>query len=125
VDGNGSQQRPGLFLNHNMVAFSGYGQEIHFGADANSVGFGNAPLPVGALATPPAATDFHFGVAPSISQIPSSSTTVVPNPAFLNVPAPPSAPQMTAKAAGASYQAFKAAGWTDEKLVADGYMAQG
>ena len=122
VDGNGSQQRPGLFLNHNMVAFSGYGQEIHFGADANSVGFGQAPLPVGALPTPVASSAPFPVVAPTISQIPSATTTVVPNPAFLNVPAPPSVPTMTAKAAGASYQAFKAAGWDDAKLVAEGYM---
>lgn len=123
VDGNGSQQRPGLYLNHSMVAFSGYGQEIHFGADANSVGFGAAPLPKGASAVPIAATDFPYGVAPAISNIPTSSTQVVPNPAFLNVPAPPSAaPTMTAKAAGASYQAFKAAGWDDAKLVAEGFM---
>lgn len=123
VDGNGSQQRPGLYLNHSMVAFSGYGQEIHFGADPNSVGFGSAPLPKGASAVPIAATNFPYGVAPAISNIPTSSTQVVPNPAFLNVPAPPSAaPTMTEKAAGASYQAFKAAGWDDAKLVAEGFM---
>lgn len=123
VDGNGSQQRPGLYLNHSMVAFSGYGQEIHFGADANSVGFGQAPLPAGAFPTPVASSAPLPVVPPAISNIPTSSTQVVPNPAFLNVPAPPSAaPTMTAKAAGASYQAFKAAGWDDAKLVAEGFM---
>jgi hypothetical protein len=123
VVGNGSQQKPGIILNQEMIAFSGYGEVIQFGADANSVGFGQAPLPVGASAVPIAATDFPYGVAPAISNIPTSSTQVVPNPAFLNVPAPPSAaPTMTAKAAGASYQAFKAAGWDDAKLVAEGFM---
>jgi hypothetical protein len=29
---------------------------------------------------------------------------------------------MTAKAQGASYEAFAAAGWDDAKLIADGYM---
>jgi hypothetical protein len=117
VDGNGSQQRPGIYLNQSMVAFSSYGPVIHFGPDANSVGFGKAPLPAGASATP---------LAPSVplpAAVPTAVASVTPNPAFLNVPAPPTAePKMTAKAGGSSYQAFKTAGWTDESLVAQGYI---
>lgn len=120
VSGNGSQQRPGLYLNHSMVAFSGYGQEIHFGPDANSVGFGQAPLPAGALSTPAASGVPLPVVAPQIAAIPTATTQVVPKPAFLNVPPPP--PTMTAKAQGASYQAYITAGWTDEKLRAEGLM---
>lgn len=116
VDGNNSQQRPGLLLNHNMIAFSGYGQEIHFGADANSVGFGQSPLPAGATSVPAAS---GFPVPPpvpaAISAVPTYQTQVVPKPSFL----------MTPKAAGASHEAFKAAGWDDSKLIADGYMVQG
>ena len=115
VDGNNSQQRPGLYLNHSMVAFTAYGQEIHFGPDANSVGFGKAPLPTGALVTPAAP-----GVPlPSVTPPPP----VAPKPEFLNVPAPPAGPVMTAKAGGSSYHAFKAAGWTDDALRAQGYLA--
>jgi hypothetical protein len=32
---------------------------------------------------------------------------------------------MTAKAAGASYQAFISAGWTQANLIAEGYMTMG
>lgn len=125
VSGNDSQQRPGLYLNHSMVAFTAYGQEIHFGPDANSVGFGQAPLPAGALPTP---------VASSVP-LPVGAQ-VTPRPSFLQgndvqlapVPTPPvsvtTSPsnRMTAKAGGSSYQTFKTAGWTDEALVAQGYM---
>lgn len=114
ISGNGSQQRPGLYLNHSLVAFSAYGKEIHFGVDVNEVGFGKAPLPVGALQTPAA------------SSVPLPSTPQPPNLGVVpNVPAPPApgAPKMTAKAAGSSYQAFKTAGWTDEALQAQGYLA--
>lgn len=53
VDGNGSQQQPGIFLNHSMVAFVAYGDEIISGPDATAVGFGqNVTLPPGASAAP-------------------------------------------------------------------------
>lgn len=122
VAGNNSQQRPGLYLNQSMVAFSGYGQEIHFGPDANTVGFGQAPLPAGALPTPVASSTPLPVVASQIAAVPSYSTVVVPVPA---VPPPPAdvAPRMTAKAQGASYQAYITAGWSDEKLRAEGYLA--
>lgn len=53
VEGNGSQSQPGVYLNHSMVCFRAYGQEITFGPDVASAGFGAAPLPVGASMTPP------------------------------------------------------------------------
>lgn len=123
--GNDRQQRPGLYLNHSMVAFSAYGPEIHFGPDANSVGFGKAPLPAGASAAPLAsAIPLPTAVA---------AANVVPNHAFLQnqapsavppppPPAPPAGPTMTAKAGASSYQAFKSGGWTDEALISQGYM---
>lgn len=52
VDGNDSANQPGLYLNHQLVCFRGYGPRITVGPDANSVGFGAAPLPPGASATP-------------------------------------------------------------------------
>ena len=58
VEGNNSQTQPGVYLNHSMVCFRAYGQEISFGPDVSSAGFGAAPLPAGASMTPPA------GVAP-------------------------------------------------------------
>lgn len=127
VSGNGSQQRPGLYLNHSMVAFTAYGQEIHFGPDANSVGFGQAPLPAGASASPLASTvpfpassgvSTAAGIPPAPAAATQAASNIPPAP-----PAPPaSGPKMTAKAAGSSYQAFKTAGWTDEALLSQGYM---
>lgn len=56
-DGNGSTQRPGIYLNHVAVAFLGYGPEIVYGPDLSSVGFGKGvTLPPGASTTPPAMT---------------------------------------------------------------------
>lgn len=53
VDDNGSQQKPGVYLNHNMVCLVGYGTEIVSGPDATAVGFGvGVQLPPGASATP-------------------------------------------------------------------------
>lgn len=53
VEGNGSQSQPGVYLNHSMVCFRAYGQEIVFGPDVASAGFGQAALPTGASMTPP------------------------------------------------------------------------
>lgn len=52
VQGNGSQQQPGVFLNHRMICLRGYGEEIVVGPDVASAGFGAAPLPAGASAVP-------------------------------------------------------------------------
>ncbi len=49
---NGEVQNPGVYLNHSLVAFQGYGPRITFGPDAGSVGFGQGALPAGASATP-------------------------------------------------------------------------
>lgn len=51
VAGNNNQQNPGVYLNHRMVALSGYGDVIVGGADASTVGFGGQ-LPAGASAVP-------------------------------------------------------------------------
>lgn len=56
VEGNGSSSQPGIYLNHSMVCFRAYGQEISFGPDVASAGFGQSALPAGASATPMAGT---------------------------------------------------------------------
>jgi hypothetical protein len=170
VDGNDSQSQPGVYLNHSMVCFRGYGPEIVFGPDVNEAGFGKAPLPAGASMVPlagaiplpgasaapayplmpsvPAAVATQAGMMASAGiASPMPPIAVIPNPQFLQVPPPtppavantvlmpaipaalPAVPAsaypsrtMTAKAAGASYQAFTAAGWTDANLIANGYM---
>lgn len=123
ISGNGSQQRPGLYLNHEMVAFSAYGQEIHFGPDANSVGFGQAPLPAGALAAPVASgVPLPFQTVPQAASVPVVSAAVPAPPAPPYVTPVSPSDRMTAKAAGSSYQAFVTAGWTDAALIAQGFM---
>ena len=126
VDGNGSNQNPGVYINHSMVALSAYGPEIVVGADASSVGFGQAPLPAGATTTPPAAFTPPAMPAP-VAVAPAPIPT--PNPAFLQPPVPsapavPAAPAhvMLPPANGASYESMIAAGWTDALLVQHGMM---
>lgn len=123
VDGNGSQQQPGVFLNHSMVALSAYGEEIYVGPDASAVGFGSAPLPAGAMATPPAT------FTPPVPQEVAPAALPTPNPAFLQppvftppVPPAPAMHRLTTKAAGATYEQLIGAGWTDALLVQHGMM---
>lgn len=52
VDGNASTQTPGVYLNPSLVSLQGYGPEIISGPDPTAAGFGGAPLPAGASATP-------------------------------------------------------------------------
>lgn len=54
VEGNGSAQQSGVYLNPRMVAFRAYGPEIVFGMDPSEAGFGQAALPAGASMVPPA-----------------------------------------------------------------------
>ncbi len=100
---------PGVYLNPNMVALSGYGPEIIAGPDAAEAGFGAAPLPPGASATPvggfappapttgaPAAVGpFAAPGAPSFSPPPSTPpamATAGPATTFPSSGLPPSAP---------------------------------
>lgn len=121
--------------------------EAGFGAAPLPAGASAAPLaaPAG-LPTPPApayaapvlpqvlptpAVTAPSAVAPAPT-FPSSPApvAVTPNPAFLAGPAvaapPPvpvvAAPQMTAAAGGATYEQFKAQGWSDEQMRASGYL---
>lgn len=76
-----------------------------------------APAPATSAAPPPAA-------APAAAPW-AAAPAAAPAPAPAPVPAPVVAEPvktMTAKAAGATYQAFIANSWTDDKMIADGYM---
>ena len=141
---NGSQGNPGVFLNHEVVCFSGYHPEGRLssgGVDAAQVGFaaGAAPgattTPVGAAAVPaPAAPPTATPVAPPAAYAapptpPVVQTHVAPNPAFAPPPPvvtpPPATPArvMLPAAGGVSYEDFITAGWTDAQLVQHGKMA--
>lgn len=133
VSGNDSQQKPGVFLNHSMVALAGYGKRIIIGADPKTVGFGNSPLPAGASATP-LAQGFNpasMATAPPAAAVANAPAPVTPYTPILTPPPPaatiappPAAPvkMMTALAAGVTYEAMIAAGWNDAQLIQHGYM---
>lgn len=79
--GNEQAANPGVYLNHQLVAFTAYGEEITTGPDAASAGFGqNVTLPPGASATPPAAL-----AAPPVTTAPQTA----PPPPGATVAAPP------------------------------------
>lgn len=130
---------PGVYINPNMVALSGYGEEIVSGPDVAEAGFGQgvqlpagaSSVPVGgfAPAAPPVAPPAGAPAAPyPPAGVPAAnpSSVAAPNPAFLGVPPPPAAPAraMTAKAGGATYEQLVAAGWTDTLLIQHGMMTQ-
>lgn len=147
VEGNGSLQRPGVYLNHSMVALAGYGPEIVLGPDPTQAGFGQAPLPAGASAAPVSGVPAGAGVPPAAQphvppaaaytpppHVPAAAAPAVPppvappvapppvppNPAILAVPAKRMSP--TAIAAGYTYESFVQAGWNDQQMIAAGHL---
>lgn len=91
IDGNGNAQRPGLYVNLDMVELSAYGPEITSGPDAETAFSGGpAALPAGASATP-------IGGAPAAPGAPPMPGT--PAPAAPGAPAAPLAPAAPAAAA--------------------------
>lgn len=136
-------ETPGVYLNPQMVALSGYGERIINTPDASEAGFGAAPLPAGAspaplsvtlstpgASAPPAAPSLPVPAPqpmPPVAAAPAapSPIPVVPNTTILAGPPPaPAAPayQMTAAAGGFTREQYHAQGWTDEALRAKGMM---
>lgn len=115
VKGNGSQQQPGVYINHSMVELVGYGEEINSGPDGSSV-FGAVPaaaLPQGASATPLAPpAPMAQAPAPTAPQAPAN---VQPAPDFLN-------PQGAAEAQ--YYDANGAGPFSESQLVQAGYTPE-
>lgn len=132
------------------IVFGANVEDAGFGKSALPAGATMTPPPSAIpmpAATQPAPAPAAIPV-PASASIAPPPVPVTPNPQFLQVPANPSAgttaspvpaapvvpaipaipaspsngPTMTAKAGGASYQAFQAAGWTDAALIAEGYM---
>ncbi len=99
VAGN-TGESPGVYINPNMVALSGYGPEIIAGPDASEAGFGGVPLPPGASATPLGG----FAPAPAVpgAPVPVPTTGAAPSAPF-SAPAPGAAsPSFPPSFAGAS-----------------------
>lgn len=151
VDGNGSTQSPGLYMNYRAVAHSYFGPEIATAnaIDTKTAGFGGA-LPPGASATPlggmtttggPAAAVAVPGAhaAPMVAHaMPSAAQAqpIQPSTAFLApagqpipaaIPVPSAAstePQLTPLSVsnGWTYAALKAANYTDAQMRANGWI---
>lgn len=88
VDGNGSQSQPGVYLNHSMVCFRAYGQEIQFGPDVASAGFGQSALPAGASMTPLAGA-IPTPVPGAVPALPGASAGYMPPPVPGGIPQAP------------------------------------
>lgn len=129
VTDNGSQQQPGVFLNHRFVALTGYGPRIVSGPDAKTVGFGGA-LPAGASATPVAGGFNPAPITPTVTPVlptPIQPYHPILQPGVMPVPPvvpPPAAPVrvMLPTAQGATYEQLIANGWTDVLLIQHGMM---
>lgn len=141
---NENAQKPGMYINHVMVAHAGFGPEITRGPDPSSVGFGNTALPAGATAAPQSAMQPPAGqpgaappapapaaVAPPVAAAPAAPAVAAPAPTSVQPHAGYMVPAAAAPApAGpvwkgppAGYAAHKANGWTDDQLRTAGYIA--
>lgn len=130
ISDNGSQQQPGIFLNHSCIAFVRYGKRIATGIDPRSIGFGKDTVipaagsltPISQGFTPPTtvATAPLIHMAQNI--VPPGITTHIPAPHFgiLNPPAPPRV--MLPPSNGATYDQMIAIGWDDQRLIQYGMM---
>jgi len=79
------------------------------------------PPPPGAQTTPPPQTTTTPGAVPQppgAAVPPPPGAAVQPNPAFAQGPVH----NMTAAAGGVPYEDYIKQGWTDETLIANGYM---
>lgn len=107
VEGNANAQRPGLYVNLDMVELSAYGPEIVSGPDASDAfGGGPAALPPGATAapaTPPTTPGFTppplaapgAGASPAaalpVPGAPAPSAPAAPYTGYMQPPAAPAA----------------------------------
>ena len=145
INGNGSMQQPGIYLNPSMVELIAYGEEIVSGPDGQAV-FGGAPapaqLPMGASATPmapvgapiaqpaPAMAPAMAQPAPAMAQpAPAMAQPAMAQPAMAQpapahdfvagAPAQPAPAERMYTVQGVQYaeSALRAQGWTDAQLA--------
>jgi hypothetical protein len=127
------------------ISFGPNVEDAGFGAAPLPVGVTAAPLPVAMPAAPslpvaapslpvavpslpvaaPAIPALNVQPNPGFLQGPAASTAAVPSvplPAAVPAMIPSPSKRMTAKAAGATYEMFIAANWTDAQMIAQGYL---
>lgn len=111
-------------------------------------GYPQTPMAVPSMPNGVAPAATTYPTSPAMPAAAPAPMAVAPNPAFLAGPggvpgaaapvagmpapamapaagapiAPPSSPVMTAAAGGATYEQFRAQGWTDEQMRASGYL---
>ncbi len=136
---NNSAMKPGMYLNHQAVGYSGFGEEIHLGIDTSKVGFGKGPAPAGMSATPlaalnPATAAQAVGAAPAIptaapAPAAPAPTAVAPSAPFIApvaAPPPPAAPAPPAAGptttSGIPYASYLAQGWSHAQMLANGVV---
>lgn len=99
VEGNRNDQKPGLYMNLQIISFQAHGDRITTGPDAGTVGFGGGALPAGASATPPGGMGLAQaqqtamgmpmpGGQPQLPGMPAPAAplAVQPNNAFVSLP---------------------------------------
>jgi len=94
VKGNGpDSESPGIYVSHQLVCFRFFGEELTYGPDPDSVGFGNSVAPPGASTAPLASTALP-GAAPGIPPAPGAAPGIPPAPGAAPgiPPAPGAAP---------------------------------
>jgi hypothetical protein len=100
ISSNKSDQSPGIYLNHRIMALTGWGPEIINGPDPSSVGFGAGPLPPGASSVP-----LGGMTLPGNGSLPPPPGAPLPPPGVASLPpagapAIPAPPPNTAFSAG-------------------------
>lgn len=115
VAGNNNLANPGVYINHELVNLSGFGQEISTGSDPLAAGFGGA-LPAGASATPIGGSfaPAGFGLPPAMPGAMGGLPTPTPTPASKVLVAAPGSPY-TIEQLRTQYRL------TDEQIVAQGF----
>jgi hypothetical protein len=109
----GKSHTPGVYLNLTVVAWVGFHKDGRIAAtvNLNEINF-DTIIPPGATLTPKTS-----------AWTPAPVAAPAPNPAIWQTGAPaPIGPQMTPSANGVTYEAYRAAGWTDEALREQGLM---
>jgi hypothetical protein len=97
IEGNGIQQKPGLYVNLSMVELAGVGPIISSGPDASAVFGGAAPvLPAGASPLP------MHAATPGLPQMPGVAAAPAPLPGVGAVPGLPSVSNGPAMMPGAA-----------------------
>jgi hypothetical protein len=124
IDGNGSADSPGMYMNLNQIAFEREGAAITVGLDPNDA-FGSRGPNAARAATgqQAAATTQASATAGAGSTYSGFMETDAPPPPADDAPPPPAGPTMTDKAQGKTYQSFIDKGWTDAQLRQHGYLA--